>query len=57
MKNIAITIFIVLIVGVLVLYFISFQVRETEYALVTRFGKISRSITEPGFKLMWPPPI
>jgi membrane protease subunit HflC len=57
MKNIAITIFIVLIVGVLVLYFISFQVRETEYALVTRFGKVSRSITEPGFKLMWPPPI
>ena len=57
MKNIAITILVCVIILVLVLYFISFQVRETEYALVTRFGKVSRSITEPGFKLMWPPPI
>ena len=57
MKNIAITIFILLIIVVLGLCLASFQVRETEYALVTRFGKVSRSITEPGFKLRWPPPI
>ena len=49
MKNIAITIFIVLIVAVMVLYFVSFQVREIESAMVTTFGKPTRGITEPGW--------
>jgi membrane protease subunit HflC len=57
MKNIAITIFIVLIVAVMVLYFVSFQVRETESALITTFGKPTRSITEPGLYFKWPAPI
>ena len=57
MKNIAITIFIVLIVAVMGLYLVSFQVRETESALVTRFGEAKREITEPGFCFRWPPPI
>jgi membrane protease subunit HflC len=59
MKNIAIAIFIVLIVITLGLYLISFQVRETESCLVTRFGEAVRQISEsrsvPYFK--WPFPI
>jgi modulator of FtsH protease HflC len=46
--------------GVLVVIFVlmlfTFQVRQTEIAVVTTFGKYSRSITEPGFqtRLPWP---
>jgi len=57
MKNIATTTFILLIVVVLGLYLISFQVRETESALVMTFGKPTREITEPGWYFKWPPPI
>lgn len=57
MKNIAVTIFIVLIVSIMVLYFVSFQVREIESALITTFGKSTRQITEPGWYFKWPAPI
>jgi membrane protease subunit HflC len=57
MKNITITIFIILIVVILGLYFASFQVRETESALVTTFGNPKRVITEPGWYFKWPAPI
>ena len=35
----------------------TFQVRQTETALVTTFDRPTRFVTEPGFKLKWPPPI
>jgi membrane protease subunit HflC len=57
MKSIAITVFVLLIVTVLGLCFVSFQVREIESALVTTFGKPTREITEPGWYFKWPPPI
>ncbi len=57
MKNAAIIILVVLIVTVLGLYLISFQVRETESALVTTFGRPTRQITTPGWKFKWPAPI
>ena len=57
MKNIAVTILIVLIVAAMGLYLVSFQVRETEFALVTTFGKPTRQITEPGWRFKWPMPI
>ena len=38
MRNAAVVIFLVILFVVLALVFVSFQVRETEYALVTRFG-------------------
>ena len=57
MKNLAITIFIFLVVAVLVVYLVSFQVREIESALVTTFGKATRQITEPGLYLKWPAPV
>ncbi|MBW8034549.1 MAG: protease modulator HflC [Planctomycetes bacterium] len=49
MKNVSILVFIVIIAGLLVLSMVSFQVRVTESALVTRFGEVKRTITEPGF--------
>jgi membrane protease subunit HflC len=59
MKNLAITIFIVLIITILGLYLVSFQVRETESAFVTTFGKATKEseITEPGWYFKWPAPI
>ncbi|HUW20553.1 MAG TPA: protease modulator HflC [Sedimentisphaerales bacterium] len=57
MKSIAITVFIVLLIGVVGLYLISFQVRETESALVMTFNKPTREITEPGWYFKWPAPI
>ena len=57
MKNIAILIFIVLVVGILGLVLTSFQVREIESALVMTFGKPTREITTPGWYFKWPDPI
>jgi membrane protease subunit HflC len=57
MKNVAITIFVVLIVVILGLYLISFQVRETESCMVTTFGKPTRQIIDPGWYFKWPFPI
>ena len=59
MKNIAIAIFVTLIIITLSLYLISFQVRETESCLKTTFGKatIEDEITRPGWYFKWPFPI
>jgi len=57
MKNVAITILVVVIVAVLGLYLVSFQVREIESGLVTTFGKPTREITTPGWYFKWPAPI
>ena len=57
MKNLAITILVVLLVGVLGLYLVSFQIREIESGLVTTFGKPTDEITEPGWYFKWPAPI
>lgn len=57
MKNVAIAIFIALIIITLGLYLVSFQVRETESCLMTTFGKPTRAITEPGVYFKWPFPI
>src|ERR1043166_1556522 len=47
---------IVLLV-VFVPWLFAFQVRTTEVAVVTTFGKPTRPITQPGLKLKWPWPI
>ncbi|MCK5472682.1 MAG: protease modulator HflC [Planctomycetes bacterium] len=57
MKNIAITIFTVLVIAVLGLYLASFQVRQTQSALVMTFGKPTSEITQPGWHFKWPAPI
>jgi len=59
MKNIAITIFVLLVVIILGLYLFLFQVRETESALLMTFGKATSEseITDPGWYFKWPAPI
>ena len=57
MKNLAITILIILIVVAMGLYLVSFQVRQVETSLVTTFGKPTRQITEPNLCFKWPLPI
>jgi membrane protease subunit HflC len=57
MKNFAVIVLVVLIVGIMMLYLVSFQVRQSEMALVLTFGKPTRPITEPGWRLKWPAPI
>jgi membrane protease subunit HflC len=57
MKNIAIPILVAIIFVVMMLYLVSFQVRETESVYITRFEKPVREITEPGLGWKWPAPI
>jgi len=57
MKNIAIPILIAVISIVMIVYLVTFQVRETESGFVTRFGKPVREVTQPGLYLKWPTPI
>jgi membrane protease subunit HflC len=57
MKNIAIPILIAVISIVMVIYLVTFQVRETESGFVTRFGKPVREVTMPGLYFKWPTPI
>jgi len=57
MKNIAIPILIAVIFLVMVVYLVTFQVRETQSAFVTRFGKPVREVTKPGLYRKWPAPI
>jgi len=57
MKNVAVSIFVVLIVVTLGLYLVSFQVRETESCMVTTFGKPTDQKTDPGWYFKWPFPI
>jgi len=57
MKNVAIPILIAVIFIIMAVYLVTFQVRETESALVTRFGEPVREKTEPGLAWKWPAPI
>ncbi len=57
MKNVAIPILIAVISLVMIVYLVTFQVRETESGFVTRFGKPVREVTKPGLYFKWPTPI
>ena len=57
MKNISTTIFVALVVIVLGFKLCSYQVRETESVLVTRFGKPVAERVEPALYYKWPTPI
>ena len=57
MKNVAIPILVAVIFIIMAVYLVTFQVRETESALVTRFGEPVREKTEPGLAWKWPAPI
>ncbi|MBN2020165.1 MAG: hypothetical protein JW749_08070 [Sedimentisphaerales bacterium] len=57
MKNLTIPFFLLLLFVILLIVSTTFQVRETESALVTTFGRTTRTFTSPGLKFKWPPPI
>jgi modulator of FtsH protease HflC len=58
MKRNPITLITATVLGILFLFMLfTYQVRQTEVAVVTTFGKYSRSVTEPGFRLRLPWPI
>ena len=57
MKNIGIPILVGLLVLLMGLMLVTFQVRETDLAFVTRFGEAVRTQTEPGLYFKWPAPI
>src|SRR5215475_2951006 len=46
-----------LLVVIFAFWLCAFQVRTTEVAVVTTFGKPSRSLNEPGLYFKWPPPV
>ena len=47
----------VLLALIFLLILFLFQVRQTDVAVVTTFGKFSRSIMEPGLNFRWPWPV
>src|SRR6266704_6931320 len=55
-RNLTILVGALLIAIALLLLFV-FQLRTTEVAVVTTFGKATRPITEPGAYFRWPYPI
>ncbi len=57
MKKLRLTVIIsTLVLSVFVSVLFLFQVRQTEVAVVTTFGRFDRAITEPGLYLRWPWP-
>ena len=56
-QNPLMPIVVVLLGAIFFLLLFTFQVRKSEVAVVTTFGKATRPITEPGFKLKWPWPV
>lgn len=46
-----------LLLGLFLLLLFLFQVRQTEVAVVTTFGKATRPITDPGLYFKWPWPV
>jgi len=57
MKNVGMVLIVFVIIATLGLVLVSYQVRETESALVTRFSNPDREKTEPGWYFKWPRPI
>lgn len=57
MRNLGVLFFVILIAACLVLFLISFQVRETEVAIIATWGKPGEPITKPGWQFKWPTPI
>ena len=46
-----------LVVLVIVIAMFTFTVNETDYAVVTQFGRAVRTFEQPGLKLKWPVPV
>jgi len=58
MKRNPLTILTAALIGLIfVTMLVAFQVRQTEVAVVTTFGRYTRTIEKPGLKFRWPWPI
>jgi membrane protease subunit HflC len=57
MKHIGIPVLILVLIVVFLSMLVVFQVRQTEVAFVTRFGRPVRPVMEPGLHVKWPDPI
>jgi len=57
MKNLGIPILVGILVLLMGLMLVTFQVRETELAFVTRFRSHDRTLDSPGLYFKWPTPI
>lgn len=49
------TAFVLVVIFLLLLF--TFQVRQTQVAVVTNFGKFARTVTDPGLYFRWPWPV
>jgi membrane protease subunit HflC len=56
-RNSLIIVIGVLLVIIFAFWLCAFQVRTTEVAVVTTFGKATRSLNQPGLYFKWPPPV
>lgn len=56
-RNSLIIIIGALLVVIFAFWLCAFQVRTTEVAVVTTFGKPTRSLDKPGLYFKWPPPV
>lgn len=57
MKNFWTILSVVLVVAVLLLSSVLYQVRATETVIIKRFGKVIRTVDEPGLNVKFPQPI
>ena len=56
-KNILTIIVSIVLALIFVMILFVFQVRQSEVAVVTRFGKVLRTKSDPGYSFRWPPGI
>ncbi|HWC60591.1 MAG TPA: protease modulator HflC [Verrucomicrobiae bacterium] len=56
-RNSLIVVVGVLLVVIFAFWLCAFQVRTTEVAVVTTFGKATRPLSAPGLYFKWPPPV
>lgn len=57
MKHIGVPVVVIFLILLFVSMLVVFQVRQTEVAFVTRFGRPIRPVVEPGLHLKWPDPV
>ena len=57
MKNFWAILSVVIVIVLLLLSSVLYQVRQTETVIIKRFGKVIRTVDEPGLKVKFPAPI
>jgi membrane protease subunit HflC len=57
MSRISIPLLIAVVVAILVVWSITYQVSYNQVAIRVRLGQVQETVTEPGLRFRWPPPI